>query len=339
MIGPQPGAGRVDLLAVQRDDELLDQLAARRPLAMTDPDAAAILLQVLAHDVDEGLADLNFGATSVPEETSAPDEERVDATLPRSRRAARSIALAVALGAALSVSGVAAAVTGDPMAPYRAVGSALHSFGGDDLPATAADIAHVNKALAGTRAAIARGELAGVQAHLDSLRASLADLDLTDEQRAAIEKKLDSLQASLARAATTAAEHGRSHARVSATAPPGPRQDKGSATEDRQVPPGRDDTTGGGKARGADRDSTETGTSGKPADKPSKADKPAGEQVDRSRDEAPTGQDSAGAAATTDESSSTSATAEDEATAIERGSIEQGSTDESRQKGQGSSRR
>ncbi|HEU4912428.1 MAG TPA: hypothetical protein VFV76_11060 [Actinomycetes bacterium] len=201
MIGRQAGEGALDLAAVQRDDDLLALLAERGEVDTSDP--VARLLASLAEDVDDGLAELliatdpltTAGATWVSHDV-LPELESDPA--PRARRtAAGAAALAVALAATLSVSGVAAAVTGDPLAPYKAVGSAL-SWGEDDLPETAAPIAHLNKRLARARAAIAHGEVEGAQSRLDAIRAALAGADLSDGQRAAFERKLDRLEAALA---------------------------------------------------------------------------------------------------------------------------------------------
>lgn len=262
-----PGDGALDLRAVRRDDELLDSLGRRGAGDSGDP--ATLLLAALAVDIDHGLAELL--STPLPEATRSsvgaapsaaaaepdaadPDPDPVhgvgavelvdlDAeshpTSPvrRRRRTVYGAAAALALGATFSVSGVAAAVTGDPFAPYRAVGGAL-SWGDDDLPPNAAQIAHLNKRLARARAAIAHGDVAGVQERIDALRAGLADLDLTDGQRAALERKLDRLEAAAARAGADA---------DGKNVPPGKGQ-KGSGTKG-DTATGRGDTaTGRGDA-------------------------------------------------------------------------------------------
>jgi hypothetical protein len=222
-----PGDGALDLRAVRRDDELLDSLGRRGPGDAGDP--ASLLLAALAVEVDHGIAEvlstpLPDAAPPVVAEAPSPAAEETGAThdvaddvqvvdlvdrdpeprdtpnLRRRRRTAYGAAAALALGATFSVSGVAAAVTGDPFAAYRAVGGAL-SWGDDDLPPNAAQIAHLNKRLARARAAIAHGDVAGVQERIDALRAGLDDLDLSDGQRAALERKLDRLEAAAARAA------------------------------------------------------------------------------------------------------------------------------------------
>lgn len=183
MIGPRDG--ELDLMAVARDDELLDLLAARGDLAAAPgggPDEAALLLQALARDVDEGLAELL--ATPLPGQRA------------RRRTLARGTALALVVGATLSVGGVSAAVTGDPLAGYRAVATALglHS----ELPPNAAEIAKWNHTLARVRAVARAGDTAAATAMLDRLEQRLAELPAN--QRAAMARKIAALRARLTEA-------------------------------------------------------------------------------------------------------------------------------------------
>jgi hypothetical protein len=120
----------------------------------------------------------------------------------------RAGTVAVVLGATLSVSGVAAAVTGDPLSPYKSFASAVSSVTGGQshkaLPANAAGVAKLNHHLVGTRAQIAHGDLAGARTTLTALRSELAAADLTDGQRHALEVRIASLEAALARATAIA---------------------------------------------------------------------------------------------------------------------------------------
>lgn len=268
MIGRQAGEGALDLAAVQRDDDLLAHLARRGDIDAADP--VARLLASFADDVDDGLAEL-LVATDLPTTAGATwvshdvcPELETDAA-PRSRRTVvGAAALAVALGASLSVSGVAAAVTGDPLAPYKAVGSAL-SWGEDDLPETAAPIAHLNKRLARARAAIAHGEVGGAHARLDAIRAALADSDLSAGQRAAFERKLDRLEAALADAEKKVAEKPGGGPSVDKSG--GPPADK----------PAGDSPGQAGKHQAADRTggtTTDEGSKSWDGDKADKAEKP-----------------------------------------------------------------
>jgi hypothetical protein len=223
------GGDGLDLLAVQRDDELLDRLGARRAIA--GDDEVTRLLAALAAEVDNAMP-------AAPLLSAAPVPAQVadaETGAGRGRRlGAAGVAAAVLLGGSVALSGAAAAVTGDPLAPYKTVGHAVGSVGsavghalsfggGGDLPEQAAPIAHLQKRLAGARAALAHGDTAQVQALVDELTAVLATADLTDEQRAALQQRLDQLEDSLARAASSAAERGRSTARATAAATPGPR--------------------------------------------------------------------------------------------------------------------
>ena len=204
MIG-QRGSGRgVNLVEVARDAELLDQLAARAEIL--DGGAVAAMLASFAAEVDEGLAALldaspadkpaDRGLAAVPDAVAAP----------RRGHGLRATTIAVVLGATLSVSGVAAAVTGDPFSPYKGMVSAVR--GGNDLPPNAARIAAMNHKLAGTRAQIAHGDLAGAQATLAALRADLATMtDLTTGERSAIEARIAALEAALGRATSQADAH------------------------------------------------------------------------------------------------------------------------------------
>lgn len=240
MIGRQRDELAVDVLAVRADDELLDRIASRDPREPRDP--AIRLLAALAAEVDDGL--VQRLATAVTEPRGAV----------RGRRTAHGAALALVLGATLSVGGVAAAVTGDPLAPYRAVEAAL-PWGGDELPATAADIGRLGKRLSRERSAIVHGEVSGARGRLDALRTGLAELDLRPGQRAAFERRIDRLR--------SAKEHANANGTASA--------DK---IKDRTGRPGRQGAAGskaGGPASQQDTSAANTGPSSKKPGKPDHA--------------------------------------------------------------------
>jgi hypothetical protein len=221
--------GGVDLAAVARDAELLDLLAVRGGVPAEDP--VLTMLAALAAEVDDGLSRLFDDLDQADGlEAGNPDvaglygirvaglEESTDRALAavpdQPEPARRSLGLragtvAVVLGATLSVSGVAAAVTGDPLSPYKSFASAVSSVTGGQshkpLPANAAGVAKLNHHLVGTRAQIAHGDLAGARTTLTALRSELAAADLTDGQRHALEARIASLEAALARATATAA--------------------------------------------------------------------------------------------------------------------------------------
>lgn len=185
---PAPRDG-VDMLAVQRDADVLDALARRLEPEPGDEEVRW-LLAALAADVDDGLAGLLA-------EEAASDEATV-LELPRERRAAkRALAGALVAAGLLSVSGVAAAVTGDPLAAYRGVYAAvLH--GGDAPSSDASEIAALHHRLAGARAAIAQGDLVAAQGAITDVRSRLADLP--EQERRSVEVQLRALEAALLRA-------------------------------------------------------------------------------------------------------------------------------------------
>lgn len=297
MIGHQAsGDGALDLLAVQRDDELLDLLGAR--VAVQTDDVLVRLLVAWRDEVDDGLP----GVVPVPRAASEPARAATRPAQPRDglhpaagpgrahrrRLTATGTAAALVLGGTLSLSGVAAAVTGDPLAPYRAVGHAL-SIGGDSLPEHAADVAKLNKRLSRARAAVAHGDVAGAQAVVDELTAQLASADLTDKQRAAVERRLAALRAALARAAAAEAERGRSENRATAVATPPPHLDDGRGADGDAVKGGGNEQAGADEKGGpvssddpatADR-SDGSAKASTPENKPtSKPTKPAPERPD-----------------------------------------------------------
>jgi hypothetical protein len=203
----QGGAGGgVDLAEVARDAELLDQLAART--AIPDADAVSAMLSAFAAEVDDGLVAL------LDERGEPADRRPADRALvsvpdvlaePRRGHGLRATTIAVVLGATLSVSGVAAAVTGDPLSPYKGIVTAVHGGNHHELPANAAQVAKMNHKLVGTRAQIAHGDVAGAQATLAALRLDLASMThLTAGQRSAIEARIASLEAALGRATAKA---------------------------------------------------------------------------------------------------------------------------------------
>ena len=266
------GDGALDLLAVQRDDELLDLLGARTPVSSDDELVG--LLVAWRDEVDDelpGVVPVQRAASPVPVAAAVPAARLsgtpvpsasvdllpgVGAGRPRRRRlTATGTAAALVLGGTLSLSGVAAAVTGDPLAPYRAVGHAL-KIGGDSLPAQAADVAQLNKRLSRARAAVAHGDTAGAQAAVDGLTAQLASADLTDQQRAAIERRLAALRATIARVAASDAERGRSSDRATAVATPPTHDENGPAAGD---PKGGDAQGDGAQGDGSQGDGNNDG--------------------------------------------------------------------------------
>jgi hypothetical protein len=200
----------VNLVEVARDAELLDQLAAR--VEIVDDDAVTAMLASFAAEVDEGLAALlDAGPADRPADRGLAAVPDLAARPPRGH-GLRASTIAVVLGATLSVSGVAAAVTGDPLSPYKGIVSAVTGGGTHHepkpLPSHAALVATMNHKRVGARAQIAHGDLAGAQTALAALRADLATMtDLTTGERSAIEARINALQAALGRATSQADAH------------------------------------------------------------------------------------------------------------------------------------
>jgi hypothetical protein len=124
------------LVAVQRDAALLDALSARFRAASIDSDMrqdadpVVGLLAALVADVDDGLADLvdrKPAPVLIPEQSrhralpAAVSPMSVPLAPAGRRHVARAVAAMVVTAAVLSVSGVAAAVSGDPLRPYKDV--------------------------------------------------------------------------------------------------------------------------------------------------------------------------------------------------------------------------
>jgi hypothetical protein len=120
----------LDLVAVQRDAALLDALSQRQLADVIDGrhdgDPVAGLLAALVADVDDGLPAGDVSPL-IPEQSRRQPRQAPVLTLavpvvPLGRRhAARAIAALAVAAAVLSISGVAAAVSGDPLTPYKSV--------------------------------------------------------------------------------------------------------------------------------------------------------------------------------------------------------------------------
>ncbi|NEA34147.1 hypothetical protein [Streptomyces sp. SID13031] len=116
-------ADRFDLDAIEADDALLDLLAAGGESAWAAGEHDPVLMMLaelrLAVEVED---ELPVETIDDPESFLARCAALNPVTDPFARKlAARSLALGVAAVAALSVSGVAAAVTGNPLSPYEKV--------------------------------------------------------------------------------------------------------------------------------------------------------------------------------------------------------------------------
>jgi hypothetical protein len=192
----EQGAGGVDLAAVARDSELLDRLAVRSPVAGDDD--VARLLSALAADVDDGLDALLAELEAPLLDQDDPIAHLVGTPARRRAHGLRASTIAIVVGAALSVSGVAAAVTGDPFAPYKGIVRAVTHAGAPSPHASTT--AKLNHLATGTRAKIAHGDLDGARADIAALQAAIGDPSISDHDRALLQIRLRNLMRSLARA-------------------------------------------------------------------------------------------------------------------------------------------
>lgn len=136
----------LDLMAVGRDAALLDALSQRVRLDGPDYDADPVvgLLAALVDDVDDGrrldVEDRRAAPSFIPEQSRrrVADAAAVPARLvvaPVGRRhAVRAVAAMVVAAAVLSLSGVAAAVSGDPLKPYKDVINVVRGGYHDVMP-------------------------------------------------------------------------------------------------------------------------------------------------------------------------------------------------------------
>lgn len=184
----------LDLLAVQRDDEALDELARRQPRGPMAEDVL-FLLAALTTDVDDGLTDLLAAPMRMPLRFAATGEIPNLTDVVR-RRTARTVTGALIVAGLVSVSGVSAAVTGDPFTPYRNV---IASVSGDEsAPSQGAEDEVVRQQFLSIDAAIESGQLDRATVGIHRLHATL-DQKPRGAQRAAI-AQLAALEAKLARA-------------------------------------------------------------------------------------------------------------------------------------------
>jgi hypothetical protein len=165
----------VDVRQFRRDDLVLDSLGKRRRTPVSE-DPAARLLAALAADVDEQtvarrlrvgrLASLPLPSDCLPTRllpTVVTRHARRHAghhARHRLRRASRAAVVAAVAAGMLSTSGVAAALTGDALAPLRAVVSTVTGAGAPRPEDPAAVSGAVEQDLATAEAALGRGDIA-----------------------------------------------------------------------------------------------------------------------------------------------------------------------------------
>ena len=207
------GTADRDLILVQQDAVLLDAVSRRADLSAFAEEPLAALLAALAADVDRD--GLGLVPSRVPAEVPLNAAGTV-ASLPARRRTGAVVLTVAAL--LVGSSGVAAAVTGDPLAGFK---NAVHLVTGapsDEpsatpqpsasgtgvgrdgaLPDTAAAEAQLNKQLDQVGVLIARGDLDAARALLAAAQTELAGL--SGQAAAGLQNRLDALAARIDRAA------------------------------------------------------------------------------------------------------------------------------------------
>jgi hypothetical protein len=278
MLGDQGSdGGGLDLLAINRDADLLDRLARRAPVPAGDPVLA--LLAALAADVDDGLDELLVADEDDPLVAAAS----VATVVPESRGPRRGLGLrattvAIVAGVTLSIGGVAAAVTGDPLAPVKGIVTAMGGQGAEQHPGKARAFGADKQA----KWQLRHGDLAGAQANLAAMKAELLRDDLSKGDRRSIEAKIAALQKQVDRAVALAADPqaGAGGANGTATGRGGEKATGGKSTSKpqatRTTEPGAGEqggTTDNGKKPDPTVEPTSDPTSGTTSDrvKPSRA--------------------------------------------------------------------
>ncbi|MCX9190450.1 hypothetical protein C3Y87_03260 [Carbonactinospora thermoautotrophica] len=185
----------LDMGAVQRDEEIIEALAARRPVKA---DYAAVrLLAALAADVDEEAAPAARTAPVLEPAARAVAERRRKAL--RRRLSGRGIVALTVCGALVSVSGVATAVTGavttgDPLKPFKKVMSVV---GGEERkPSTSAPTDEIERKLREADEALHHGDRATAERKLREAREAVRDLP-DPATEAGAKKKIESLERKL----------------------------------------------------------------------------------------------------------------------------------------------
>jgi hypothetical protein len=186
----------IDVGHVRRDDSVLDSLGQRRRRRIAE-DPAARLLAALAADVDEEtvarrLRVGRLAALPLPSDRAPSRLLSGAARRGRLRHASRSAVVAAVAVGVLSISGVAAAVTGDALAPLKAVVSTVT---GVDLPrahdpsAASAASGAVERDLAFAEAAVTRGDILEAREMVIQARQQLPNV--APDLKAGLQKRLN----------------------------------------------------------------------------------------------------------------------------------------------------
>lgn len=186
-----------DFLAVQEDALLVDIVATREDLSAFADDHIAQLLGAYAADVDEGLELL--ANAELPEAPRPLTPRNHAASSPR--RSARFLVAATTAVVLVGTSGVAAAVTGDPLSPFRSVVKVVTGGGqtpsadpgihSEELPDPAATEAEVALTLNEVKQALKDGDVEKAQLLLDELG---ADVKGGAELAPGLDARIDKMQ-------------------------------------------------------------------------------------------------------------------------------------------------
>ncbi len=187
----------LDLLAVEADERLLTEIAARMQAARPHSDAAIGLLSALAIDVDARpipggrLIAGNTNGDSTSSIAGAVSVRRPSPTdRPRSNRRRTTAAGLAAAAALLSAGGAAAAVTAAPFA--STIKETVRSLFDHESEPSRAQV--IGAKLASANAALARGDIFEAQRILDDIHATVEQSD-PDEVPASLVAQIEQLEA------------------------------------------------------------------------------------------------------------------------------------------------
>jgi hypothetical protein len=248
-----------DLVLIQQDGLLLETVSRRGDLSAFADEPVATLLAGLAAEADRGgMAPAErYGPSGLE-----PPAHRLSPAPGRFSRHSGAVVLTVA-ALVVGSSGVAAAVTGDPFAPFKGVthlvtggsdagdGTLVADRGGKGhdgrLPDTAADIAVFNKKMTGVGPLLAHGDAESAR---EMLQAALSDLVASGaEIPPGLQNRVDKLTD-----------------RIDAVASGGTGDAPGKAdgtSGGKANGSGKSDGTSGGKANGSGKSDGTSGGSGK----------------------------------------------------------------------------
>ena len=266
-----------DLVLIQQDGLLLETVSRRGDLSAFADEPVAALLAGLAAEADRGgMAPAErYGPSGLE-----PPAHRLSPAPGRFSRHSGAVVLTVA-ALVVGSSGVAAAVTGDPLAPFRGVthlvtggsdageGKLVADRRGKDhdgsLPSTATHVAVFNKKMTGFGPLLAHGDAESAR---EMLQAALSDLVASGaEIPAGLQNRVDKLTDRIDAVASGGTAKGNGSGKADgasggkAKGSGSDKADGASGGKAKGSGSGKADGTSGGKAKGSGSDKAE-GTSG-----------------------------------------------------------------------------